>query len=286
MNKSIYTTGLTGFIGKSLLPNLLLSFDQVINFTRNGTIQIFAKDEESEDYPTKDFLLSNPSNIFINLATLYQPVPSNLVEMERLIEANIFFPSRVLEQLELFNNLKIINALSYTQLLDFKNQNIYSLSKEILKIFVDKKFSNIVNIFIFDTFGPRDSRNKVTDVFIKNILLGNPIKIPENEIRINLSDSSAVSETLLNATLLSPGNYSIKSPDTISLEALALKLMSLCDKQVDVIKKNIGTDHFGLIQELPKNIFQSPQGYDLDKALLERIHEISQSAEFHNDSIK
>ena len=206
--------------------------------------------------------------------------------MERLIEANIFFPSRVLEQLELFNNLKIINALSYTQLLDFKNQNIYSLSKEILKIFVDKKFSNIVNIFIFDTFGPRDSRNKVTDVFIKNILLGNPIKIPENEIRINLSDSSAVSETLLNATLLSPGNYSIKSPDTISLEALALKLMSLCDKQVDVIKKNIGTDHFGLIQELPKNIFQSPQGYDLDKALLERIHEISQSAEFHNDSIK
>ena len=42
-------------------------------------------------------------------------------------------------------------------------------------------------MYLFDTFGEGDIRNKVTDVFIRNILSGSPITIPENEVNIKMS---------------------------------------------------------------------------------------------------
>ena len=135
-------------------------------------------------------------------------------------------------------NFKIINAVSYHQLLEFNEQNIYSLSKELFKKFIDNQTFEIVNIYIFDTFGAGDSRNKVTDIFIKNVLSGQPITIPKNEININLSDNESVSNSLVKSISLSPGSYSLMSPDTVSLEYLALKIMNISKKEVKLIKQN------------------------------------------------
>ena len=87
MNKTIYVTGITGFIGKNLLPNLLSSYDQVLNFTRQGTIQIINSDDIEEAKITKEFFCNNPSNLLINLATLYQQFPSNQDELNTLIDS-------------------------------------------------------------------------------------------------------------------------------------------------------------------------------------------------------
>lgn len=271
MLNSIYTTGLTGFLGKSLKPHLLNSYDQIINFTRNNSIQIISNDSEIEQNISDDFFDLNPGNIFLNLATLYIPNPTNIQELENLIESNILFPARTLNN---FKDLKIINALSYTQLLDFKNQNIYSLTKEILKRFYEIQSSNIVNVYLFDTFGSGDTRNKVTDVFIKRVLSNQPIQIPENEIRVNLSDSEAVCISLMDSFMLDAGNYSIYSPNTISLESLAMQIISLCNKNVQINKKNFGTDFFGLIQHFPRNIYREPKGHKFNISLEKRIKEI------------
>jgi len=268
---SIYTTGLTGFLGKSLKPHLLSSYDQIINFTRRNSIQVIRIDSEIEQNISDSFFDLNPGEIFLNLATLYNPNPANIKDLENLIESNIFFPARTLNNIA---DLKIINALSYTQLLDFKNQNIYSLTKEILKRFYEIQSSNIINVYLFDTFGSGDTRNKVTDVFIKRALLNKQIEIPENEIRINLSDSEAVCISLMDSFKLDPGNYSIYSSNTISLESLAMKIISLCNKNAQINKKNLGTDFFGLIQHFPKNIYREPKGYNFTDSLEKRIREI------------
>ena len=271
MFNSIYTTGLTGFLGKSLKPHLLSSYDQIINFTRRNSIQVIRIDSEIEQNISDSFFDLNPGEIFLNLATLYNPNPANIKDLENLIESNIFFPARTLNNIA---DLKIINALSYTQLLDFKNQNIYSLTKEILKRFYEIQSSNIINVYLFDTFGSGDTRNKVTDVFIKRALLNKQIEIPENEIRINLSDSEAVCISLMDSFKLDPGNYSIYSSNTISLESLAMKIISLCNKNAQINKKNLGTDFFGLIQHFPKNIYREPKGYNFTDSLEKRIREI------------
>jgi nucleoside-diphosphate-sugar epimerase len=224
------------------------------------------------------FFKQNPSNEFINLATLYVPNPSSISEMKSVFDANILFPMRTLEYLQIFDNLKLINVLSYTQLLDFSSQNIYSLSKEIFKKFIFfNHSSHVTNLYLFDTFGDGDNRNKVTDVFIRNILSGSSITIPKNEVRINLTHNSAISESLLESISLDPGEYCIKSPDSISLENLAYLIMDIAGKKVQIFKKNSVIDPFKFIKSYPENIFKAPEGYNFNKLLENRIQEIIKS---------
>ena len=49
MKKTIYVTGITGFIGKNLLTYLIDKYDYVANFTRRGTIQLIDKQHTFED---------------------------------------------------------------------------------------------------------------------------------------------------------------------------------------------------------------------------------------------
>ena len=274
MKKTIFVTGITGFIGRNLLNHLLVQFDQVINFTRQGTVQVIAKGGISEHEISQDIILSNPSETLVNLATLYEPYPRDDLGLQNLIEANILFPSRVLEALGSINNLKVINALSYHQLLDFSSQSVYSLSKELFKKFLDYQDKEVVNVYIFDTFGAGDTREKVTDTFIKNILAGHAIKIPKNEIKINLSDSEAISMSLIQSLQMSAGSYSLSSPNTLSLESLALIIMDLTNTKVEIIKQNTSINHFNLIRAFPKNAFVSPPSYDFIKSLEKRINDI------------
>jgi nucleoside-diphosphate-sugar epimerase len=274
MKKTIFVTGITGFIGRNLLNHLLVQFDQVINFTRHGTVQVIAKGGISEHEISQDIILSNPSETLVNLATLYEPYPRDDLGLQNLIEANILFPSRVLEALGSINNLKVINALSYHQLLDFSSQSVYSLSKELFKKFLDYQDKEVVNVYIFDTFGAGDTREKVTDTFIKNILAGHAIKIPKNEIKINLSDSEAISMSLIQSLQMSAGSYSLSSPNTLSLESLALIIMDLTNTKVEIIKQNTSINHFNLIRAFPKNAFVSPPSYDFIKSLEKRINDI------------
>lgn len=274
LHKTIYVTGITGFIGSSLLPHLLNKYNKVINFNRGGTFQVIDKVQSEEKKISEEIIRENPSNILINLATLYVPYPNSTQVMENLIEANILFPSRVISSLSILEDLKIVNAVSYHQLLDFPSQNVYSLSKELFKVFLDHQELEIVNTYIFDTFGSGDTRNKVTDIFIKNILNGNDITIPSNEIKINLSDSEAVCLSMLNTFDLNSGSYSLLGPDTITLEHLARLIMKISKKEVRLIKANPGRDYFDDIVEFPENIFMSGSDYCLEQSLKNRIEEI------------
>ncbi|MDB4210591.1 hypothetical protein N9774_02700, partial [Gammaproteobacteria bacterium] len=207
-------------------------------------------------------------------ATLYEPNPKSDEDLYNLIEANVLFPSRVLEALGSHSDLKIINALSYHQLLDLSTQNVYSLSKELFKKFLDYQEKKVVNVYIFDTFGSGDTREKVTDIFIKNIIAGHAIKIPKNEIKINLSDSEAISASLMNSLQMDAGSYSLFSPDTLSLESLAILIMDIIKIEVDIIKDSNAINHFDSIREFPKNAFITPPGYNFKKSLEKRIDEI------------
>lgn len=274
-SKIIYTSGITGFIGKNSLPMLLNYYDKVVNFTSKESLKIYTKSKSYETDITTDFFKKNTSNEFLNLATLHLPNPSSAIEMRNLFQANIYFPMKVLGHLDCFENLKIINVLSYTQLLDLPYQNIYSLSKEIFKKFTLLKPSHKnVNLYLFDTFGDNDKRNKVTDVFIRNILSGRPITIPKNEVTINLSHNKAISYSLYKSIALKSGDYCVLSPDSISLEKLANIIMEITGKRVDLIKKKSSVDPISNIKSFPENVFAAPKNYSFKMLLEKRVNEI------------
>lgn len=274
LHKIIYVTGITGFIGRNLLYHLLKKYKKVINFTRNNTLQIYEKDKIEEIDFSKDFFVKNSSDRLINLATLYIPNPNSVLDLKNLIEANILFPASVYNYLAYNKNLKIINALSYHQLLSFKAQNVYSLSKELFKEFLDHQKTEIVNLYIFDTFGAGDTRNKVVDIFIKNVLTGNQITIPTNEVKINLADVQPVCKSLMKSIDLRDGSYSVKSPDTISLEDLVKMIMEISNKTAYLERANSGPNYFDEIESFPENIFHEDSKYSLYGSLKARVKEI------------
>lgn len=274
LHKTIYTTGITGFIGSNLLQHLLQKYTKVINFTRNNTLQIYEKNKMEEVLVSSNFFEKNPSDALINLATLYLPNPNSIEELESLVQANILFPATVFNAFSSLENFKIVNALSYHQLLDFNAQNVYSLSKELLKKFLDHQKSEIVSLYIFDTFGSKDTRNKVVDIFIKNILAGNSISIPMNEVKINLTDVQPICKSLIKSIDLMPGSYSLISPGTISLEELVKMIMEITNIKVDLVRANTGPNYFDEIEIFPKNIFLDEPGYSLHASLKSRINEI------------
>jgi hypothetical protein len=73
---------------------------------------------------------------------------------------------------------------------------------------------------------------------------------------------------------MNAGSYSLSSPDTISLESLALIIMDITNTEVEIIKENTSINYFDSIRDFPRNVFIAPPGYDFKKSLAKRVDEI------------
>ena len=276
MHKIVYASGLTGFIGRNLLPILLQSYDEVINFGRNDIATIYRSSSLKDVKLSHKLFSKYPSHTFINLATLYDPSPKSITDFNNLIDANINFPLNLIENFLMKNNddFNIINTSSYMQLIPQEFQNQYSLSKEIFLCRIKKNIKNVTNLYLFDSFGKGDTRNKVTDIFIKNIINKKSISIPSNEIKINLSSVDNICCSINKSINLPNGNYSILSPNTITLESLAKRLMKIIGNKVEIKKLQPSQDVFSEITNMPKNIYPKFETNTLDTDLKRRIDEI------------
>lgn len=65
----VYVTGLSGFIGKNLLPHPLKKFPKVINFRRGNVHEIYLKDGTSKTQDDKNNL--NPKLHHFEFGKIY-----------------------------------------------------------------------------------------------------------------------------------------------------------------------------------------------------------------------
>ena len=277
MPEIIHTTGITGFLGKTILPYLLKNFNAVINHGRqdgNKPITLFTTTEEiiHETKVEKNDIKKYESNLLLHMATNYNPFPKNSSEVKAVIEANVTFPIKVASSFK-----KVISLSSYQQLLSEKDQNIYSRTKNEFNEWCFNHIDQYSQVYLFDSFGSNDSRGKVVDVFLNNSLSGKDLKIPENEVVINLSHSSEVVESILGSLKLKFGNYCIKSKNNISLEKLAKLSINLTNSDSRIIKSGNIENHIEKIKNLPKNIYQKNNSLSLEDQLKNRLNEIQES---------
>ncbi|OUW09680.1 MAG: hypothetical protein CBD19_01125 [Gammaproteobacteria bacterium TMED159] len=277
MPEIIHTTGITGFLGKTILPYLLKNFNAVINHGRqdgNKPITLFTTTEEiiHETKVEKNDIKKYESNLLLHMATNYNPFPKNSSEVKAVIEANVTFPIKVASSFK-----KVISLSSYQQLLSEKDQNIYSRTKNEFNEWCFNHIDQYSQVYLFDSFGSKDSRGKVVDVFLNNSLSGKDLKIPENEVVINLSHSSEVVESILGSLKLKFGNYCIKSKNNISLEKLAKLSINLTNSDSRIIKSGNIENHIEKIKNLPKNIYQKNNSLSLEDQLKNRLNEIQEA---------
>jgi len=271
--KTVYATGLTGFIGSHLLTSLLAEYDLILNFRRNNTIDIHAKGQATVSKNISlDVLEEYPSNTLFHLATNYNPYPKSEKHISSVVDSNFTFPMKLIIKLNPDpNKFTLITTSSYMQLLDKEYQNIYSLSKDMFLNWYQGNFNNLINLYLFDSFGVNDSRNKIVDNFIKKILKEEEIIIPKNNIEINLLKVDTIIAQIIRGSRMSNGNYLIASNKTISINSLALLLMDIMQKRTRVTKKGTSTNYLDYFSSKYTNLIDSESENSLDKDLEDHV---------------
>ena len=251
----IYTTGLTGFIGKNVLKKIIFDYDVVVNFGREKKIIIYQHSAEPiyKDFST-EVLEKYPSDILLHLATHYNPKPINLAEEELLEKSNFHFPKSLCNILKNFGLKRIISSSSYLQLIDLKQQSLYSETKNKFVRWAKSEFE-VTEVFLFDTFGKNDQRSKVIDVFIKNSIASHDIKIPSTKVDINLTHVEEVADSLISSIGLTPGQYMIMSNNNLTIRELAESIISIEKTTAKINATMKGDNLLTKINSYPENIY-------------------------------
>jgi len=276
LHKTIYTTGLTGFIGRNLQPLLLDNYDTIINFGRDNQAVLIDKSGVNTQLDIQEVTSKYRGELLIHLATLYLPNPKSLMEVRALTQSNIFFILDIIESFFADRKIEIINISSYMQLLNPTDQNSYSLSKEMVSSFLNRNHI-CKNVYLFDSFGKGDKRNKVTDVFIKNILTNNIITIPSNDISINLSHVSDICHAIIKSLKLPSGDYCVMSNNTLTLVDLIEKIEKITGLSANIQRSDKAENTLERLTVIPENIFTENITNTLNKRLENQINEIKKA---------
>ena len=280
MPNIIYTTGITGFIGQHLLKKLINEYDITVNFGRNKKISIYQSSLKPiyKNFNLNELEAYQADSIF-HLATYYNPNPKDFSEEDLLEESNFNFPFTLCNDLKKLGLKKIISTSSYIQLLDSEHQNLYSETKNKFISWAKSEFE-VTEIFLFDTFGPNDQRNKALDVFIKNAISNQDINIASSKIDINLTHVEEVVNTLIKCPELSANQYMIMSNNQTTIEELAKSVIAL-NKTSTKIKTNLESKNFfENINSFPNNIYKKTLELDFQDQLKERHNEIREANTF------
>ena len=280
MSDVIYTTGITGFVGRNLLQTLLEKYNFVLNFERNNKISIHRKNTEKtlKDFDLK-ILKNYSSEILIHLATLYNPSPKDKFEENEILQSNLTFPIQVCKTLKEINLKKLVTTSSYMQLIPEDEQNLYAKSKNDFVKWA-KQSLDITEIFLFDSFGPDDNREKVIDIFIKKSLFNEEINIPEKKIQMNLTHINEISECIMASLDLRKGKYMILSDNQTTIEDLAEKIVRLLGSKSKIVKGFDAINYFQKITKFPENIYRPSSTENFESMLLSKSNEIRKAHSF------
>ncbi len=183
-NNAVIVSGSSGFIGKNFLKTYSnKNFYQVSRIDN----QIFFKDFKNK--LDTNFLKTDKELVLLHLATHFSKDPN---DNDLIFEANINFGKNLLNKLKSFNLKKIV--YTNTMFNFYKEQNIrdlyYTNTKQTFSQYL-KKFcmkENILyeEIFLDNTFGVNDTRNKIIPLIVASIVNGkeNPILNPDALINL------------------------------------------------------------------------------------------------------
>lgn len=274
LNNNLIISGSSGFIGTNLLNHL-----------QNQNIYRVKKDKNNEAIYFLDSLnnkinkLESSDNFtFIHLATFFTKDTSlnNFV-----YESNYQYGKKILNKLENINLEKIIYTNSmYCYYPDNKTRELqYTKSKREFSDYlnnycVDKKIS-YEEIFLDNTYGPNDSRDKILPNIVKSILnfQENPILNPNNLVNL-IHVNDVVSQLIDAADRSGSYKYAMLNKESILLISIYEYLNEYFTK--GVVNKHLLKYSKNNYLEFPfENIFETKDKVEDAEGLLELINNVN-----------
>lgn len=176
--KNILVTGSTGFIGSYLQKRLIEENYKVYSITRKPMENFYNVEYILYDGTfdsLKNGLANKKVDSVVHLATFFTSQHKS-EQISELTNANITFGTHLLDWMSTNNVFKFMNIGTYAQFMegsDYKSQNLYSATKsafeQILFFYLEKFLFKVVNLYFYDSYGPKDTRPKLINLILKSI---------------------------------------------------------------------------------------------------------------------
>lgn len=275
--KTLLITGMTSFTGRSYLKeSSSLNYDVIIGQGSNNYFKFENKnliEIENQEYLK---ILSKSSEInLLHLATFYS---LNNEDKNKIYEANVEFGKNILNLLKNYQLKKIVYANS---LFAF-NKNSMIRNSDYVKTKLD--FSKILNefslenniffneIYLDNTFGYGDNRNKLLPIILSSIVNNepNPVQNPKNYINlINIYDLIKTINSLMD--IENSIKFAIYSKNDFEIKSI----YEFCKKyyqEKELLK--IKSKKTIIDEEIPTSIKKIEIDYDIQKLLTSTIKNI------------
>lgn len=237
LNENYWLTGHKGFIGTKIKELGDQKDLKLFNISRNYIIEKnhFIKKKVKLDKLNLDLFSNNQNNYLIHCAQYYTKNKSNFLTDKKLLDDNLFFGINILE---LFNKKffkKILTMQSCVEFDKSNNQNLYAYSKTLFSDFCSLNYKSHIKVYLYDTFGFNDKRNKIIDFWIQNFLQNKKIYLDSSNSVINITNGELIAKAVLKIKNIKPNSYILHGNLNISLGDLALLIKELTNSKSIII---------------------------------------------------
>ena len=182
----ILVTGATGFIGKHLVRKLLYDRHEVHILIRPDTDQeqlepTIVHTHLGSTQNMIDTIQDTQPDAVIHLASLFIGEHKS-TEVENLINSNVMLSTQLVEAMSVNRVRLLINVGTSWQHYadaDYNPVNLYAATKQafrsLLSFYLETTNLRVINLELFDTFGPNDRRNKLFNLLNRLRLTGETI---------------------------------------------------------------------------------------------------------------
>jgi nucleoside-diphosphate-sugar epimerase len=232
-------TGATGFIGRELVSRLLADGRDLAVVARPSSAEVdnrcrIIMDDGSTEALTAQFTTWEPE-LCVHLATYYV-TNAKTSDIASLVESNVAFGARVAHAFAESGGETLIYTSTFSQHRDgeaYRPTILYAAMKEamadILRYYAGSDQFRVLDLQLFDTYGPDDPRPKIWNLLAQAAATGEALDTTAGQQILSPIHISDVGRALLHAIGLSSSlsrsyhEFRVMGPDQLRLQdAVAL----------------------------------------------------------------
>lgn len=237
--KRALVTGATGFIGSNLVRymenqgwdvHILVRTDSDLTGLGDVINLITVHHHDGSSAGMVEIMAAARPDIVFHLASLFLS-NHKTEDIERLVSSNLLFSTQILEAMVMSGVKYIVNTGTSWQHYhseDYSPVNLYAATKQafecILKYYIDAHSLKATTLLLFDTYGPKDPREKLIPLLWKVATSKQPLMMSPGQQLIELVYIDDVvrafvmaAEGLINTQTVDHTRYGVSSNEPIRL---------------------------------------------------------------------
>lgn len=293
--RRVLVTGATGFIGSHLIRRLVRDGWETHIIARPGSTLRSVDDVRSKikvhvhDGATLglgDIMAEARPTVVYHLASLFL-ADHRSEDVESLVRSNLLFGTQLAEAMVKNGAKLLVNAgtsWQHYQGADYDPVNLYAAIKQafedILKYYIEAHGLRVVNLTIFDTYGPNDPRPKLFALLRRAEISREKLLMSPGEQLIDLVyiddviDACICSVQVIPDSILGFIRYGVSSGQLISLKDLVSTYEKITGVRLQIVWGGRQYRHREVMR--PWSRYQSVPGWTPKVSLVEGIRRIFQ----------